>query len=210
MPPAAPPSSVPTRLVERAAAMLARREPVTSRSLVAGTGMSTMALYTHFGGMDGLWSAVRREGFERLASRLARVPSGGDDAVRDLAALGWAYQQHAREHPALYRAMFDDVAGLPDPAVASASFDLLVAAAGRARDDGRLAPGTDPGRLATRYWAAGHGLALLGVTGVLPEEVVTAEARETAVALCVHAGDDRSRAEASVEAGWRDVGTPRG
>jgi len=57
-------------LVERAAEMLARREPVTSRALVEGTGASTMAVYTHFGGMPGLWRAVRQEGFTRLARRL--------------------------------------------------------------------------------------------------------------------------------------------
>jgi len=41
-------------LVERAAQMLARREPVTSRALVEETGASTMAIYTHFGRMPGL------------------------------------------------------------------------------------------------------------------------------------------------------------
>ena len=48
--------------------MRARREPVTLRALVEGTGASTMAVYPHFGGMPGLWSAVRQEGFTRLTA----------------------------------------------------------------------------------------------------------------------------------------------
>ncbi|GAA2886227.1 hypothetical protein GCM10020220_090540 [Nonomuraea rubra] len=58
-------------LIDRAAQLLAAREPVTLRSLVAGTGVSTMAVYTYFGSMDGLWAAMRQEGFTRLAARLA-------------------------------------------------------------------------------------------------------------------------------------------
>ena len=188
-------------LVERAADMLARREEVSLRSLVSGTGVSTMAVYTHFDGMAGLWADVRREGFLRLGDRLARVPIT-DDPVHDLAALGAAYQRNAADNPALYRAMFDAAYDLPDPAVASTAFDLLVDAAARARDQGRFAPDTEPLRVATRYWASGHGLALLGLTGVLPPEVVEAEALEVAVALCVHAGDRQGRARRSVTEGW--------
>ncbi len=53
--------------------MLRTRQPVTLRALVAGTGVSTMAVYTYFGGMDGLWKALRQEGFTRLAAKLACV-----------------------------------------------------------------------------------------------------------------------------------------
>ncbi len=119
-----------------------------------------------------------------------------------VAALGAAYQRNAAEHPALYRAMFDAAYDLADPTVASAAFDLLVDTAARARDHGRFAPETDPLGIATRYWASGHGLAVLGLTGVLPLDLVDAEAREVAVALCVHAGDRRDRAQRSVREGW--------
>ncbi|SFT51347.1 WHG domain-containing protein [Geodermatophilus amargosae] len=181
--------------------MLAAREPVTLRALVEGTGASTMAVYTHFGGMPGLWSAVRQEGFTRLAARLAAVPRT-DDAVHDLAALGVAYARTALEHPELYRAMFDAGADLADEAAADASFDRLVAAAARARDEGRLAPGADPRTLATQVWAAGHGLVSLVVQGVLPAEVLAPLATGTTVALLAAAGDDIDRCRASVEAAW--------
>lgn len=191
-------------LVERAAEMLSRREPVTLRSLVTGTGVSTMAVYTHFDGMAGLWREVRREGFVRLAARLATVPAS-DDPVHDLAALGAAYQQAAVDHPDLYRAMFDAAYALDDPAVADSGFDLLVAAVERARGAGRLAPGTDGLSLATRFWASGHGLALLHLTGILPEPAWRAEAQNVAVALLVDAGDDREACRRSVEQGWTTV-----
>ncbi|WP_345770939.1 TetR/AcrR family transcriptional regulator [Geodermatophilus normandii] len=199
--PRRPDPAVRLLLVERAARMLAAREPVTLRALVEGTGASTMAVYTHFGGMPGLWSAVRQEGFTRLAARLAAVPRT-DDAVHDLAALGVAYARSALAHPELYRAMFDAGADLADEAVADASFDLLVAAAARARDEGRLASDADPRTLATQVWAAGHGLVSLVVQGVLPAEVLAPLATGTTVALLTAAGDDADRCRASVEAAW--------
>jgi AcrR family transcriptional regulator len=62
--------SVRTALIEHAARITAEegREALTLRRLAAGVGTSTMAVYTHFGGMDDLRRAVRREGFARLAS----------------------------------------------------------------------------------------------------------------------------------------------
>src|ERR671917_926129 len=89
MPRAADPA-VRLALVETAAELLARREPVTARSLADRVGTSTTALYTHFGGMPGLWRAVRHEGFTRLAERLATVPPGGGPG-RDPPAPGAAH-----------------------------------------------------------------------------------------------------------------------
>ena len=188
-------------LIERAAEMLARREPVTLRALVAGTGASTMAVYTHFGGMPGLWRAVRQEGFTRLAERLAAVERT-DDAVRDLMALAAAYVANAFANPHLYRAMFDAEADLEDHEAAAASFGELVACALRARDTGRFASSCDPEAVATRLWATGHGLAMLALTGVLSPEALAAHAPAVAAALFVAAGDDEERCLRSVEAGW--------
>jgi AcrR family transcriptional regulator len=181
--------------------MLAAREPVTLRSLVQGCGASTMAVYTHFGGMDGLWRAVRQEGFTRLAARLDSVDPT-DDAVRDLAALGAAYLANALDHPALYRVMFDTAADLEDPAAADRAFGVLVSGAARARDAGRLLVTTDPGRLATDLWASGHGLAMLVLSGVLPAEAVAVHGPSLAVGLLVGAGDAVERCEASVRSAW--------
>src|SRR3954452_21410497 len=99
--------------------MLARREVVPLRALVDSVGTSTMAVYTHFGGMAGLWRAVRQEGFTRLATHLAAVEASADPVV-ELTALGAAYTSNALPNPYLYRAMFDTVADLEDPAAADA------------------------------------------------------------------------------------------
>ena len=181
--------------------MLTRREPVTLRALVAGTGVSTMAVYTYFDGMPGLWRAVRQEGFTRLARRLAQVGST-DDPVRDLAALGAAYVGNAVENPALYRVMFDATADLEDPEAAGRAFGVLVAAVARARAEGRFDAGCDPETVATRLWASGHGVAMLVLTGVLPHAALDVHGPGTATALFIDAGDDPERCRASVAAGW--------
>lgn len=207
MPRTAPPQ-VRTALVERAAQMLARREPVTLRALVAGTGVSTMAVYTHFEGMPGLWRAVRQEGFERLAGRLAAVAETADP-VRDLVALGAAYTENAFAHPHLYRAMFDDGFDLEDPAVAAGTFQTLIRQAARARDLGRFRPDSEPSDVATRYWASGHGLTMLVLTGVLTREALLTQSPAIAQALFVAAGDEPERCAASVRAGWAVADPPR-
>lgn len=192
------------RLLERAARMLAAREPISLRALVDGTGMSTMAVYTQFGGMPGLWQAVRQEGFRRLADRLAGV-TPTDDPVADLATLGAAYLAHAAAEPDLYRVMFDASADLEDPTVADAAFGALVAAATRAREIGRLAVDVTAEGVALRIWAAGHGLALLVIGGVLPRDQLDEQGLRLVRDLVVGAGDDPGAADASVRRGWAPV-----
>ena len=201
MPKAADPA-VRRALVERAAEMLARREAVTLRSLVAGTGVSTMAVYTHFDGMDGLWRAVRQEGFTRLAARLAELRPTADP-VRDLAALGAGYLGHALEHPDLYRAMFDVAADLEDEQAADDTFGLLIGAVARAQAAGRFSPDVDPAGVATGTWVFGHGLALLGIGGLLPVTSLAGLATADAEARYVAAGDDLAACRRSIRNGWR-------
>ena len=191
--------AVRTAIVERAAAMLAARQPVTSRALVEGSGVSTMAVYTYFGGMAGVWRAVRQEGFTRLGRELAAVERTADP-VRDLAALGAAYLRVAADTPDLYRAMFDAAAELEDPEAAGAGLRELVGCAVRARDAGRFT--ADPEDVAVRLWAAGHGLAALVATGVLPAEAVRAHGAELAVGTFLAAGDDPARCREAGAAGW--------
>lgn len=189
-------------LVERAAAMLANREPVTLRSLVQGTGASTMAVYTHFGGMSGLWSAVRQEGFTRLAAHLASVDQT-DDPVRDLTALGSAYVSNALTSPELYIAMFDSASDLEDREAAEQTFEVLVAGASRAVRAERLAEHCEAVGLATQLWVVGHGLTTLVLSGVLPRAALDAHGPAMVTALLVAAGDDERRCAASVRSGWR-------
>jgi hypothetical protein len=112
------------------------------------------------------------------------------------------YVEHALANPDLYRVMFDDIAALPDPAAAGATFDLLVQGARAAQAAGRFAADVDPADVALRYWASGHGLTSLTVSGVLPAAELRRHAPATEVAIFIAAGDDRAAAEASVAAAW--------
>ena len=164
-----------------------------------------MAVYTHFDGLPGLWRAVRQEGFTRLARRLDTVALT-PDPVRDLAALGAAYLGNAMDNPGLYRAMFDTAADLEDANAADRGFQVLVAAATRARAEGRFDGTSHPWTVALRLWASGHALVMLVLTGVLPREALDVHAPGTAAALFIDAGDDPGRCRSSVAKGWSPPG----
>ncbi|MDI6105689.1 TetR/AcrR family transcriptional regulator [Actinoplanes sp. NEAU-A12] len=193
--------AVRTLLIERAAQMLRARDPVTLRSLVAGTGVSTMAVYTYFGGMDGLWRAMRQEGFSRLATLLDGVPLSADP-VRDLAALGAAYLSNALANPDLYRVMFDAGFELEDPAAADETLHSLVRAIDRAKDAGRFRAEVDAVSLATQTWTVGHGLVSLVATGPLPRPAL-GHGVTILTALFISCGDEPGRCRDSVEDGWQ-------
>ncbi len=180
--------------------MLRAREPITLRSLVDGTGVSTMAVYTYFDGIDGLWKAVRQEGFTRLATVLADL-APTSDPVRDLAALGSAYVRNAEANPDLYRVMFDAEVELEDLAAADATLQRLVDAVERAKAGGRFDYDIEPLDLATQTWVIGHGLASLTVTGPLPREAL-GYAVPMLTALFTSAGDESARCRRSVARGW--------
>ncbi|WP_178380139.1 TetR/AcrR family transcriptional regulator [Cryptosporangium aurantiacum] len=197
--------AVRTQLIERAAQMLRVREPVTLRSVVAGTGLSTMAVYTYFGGMDGLWRAMRQEGFTRLAAKLDAV-SLTEDPVQDLAALGSAYVANALADPDLYRVMFDAGFELENPAAADESLHSLVSAVERAKGAGRFRADVDPLAVATQSWAVGHGLVSLVATGPLPPQALDHGA-SILTALFTSCGDGPETCRRSVGLGWRPTAT---
>ncbi|MCX4387975.1 TetR/AcrR family transcriptional regulator [Micromonospora peucetia] len=195
--------AVRTLLVERAAHMLRTREPITLRSLVAGTGVSTMAVYTHFGGMDGMWKALRQEGFTRLGARLTTVTTS-DDPVRDLTALVAGYLHNALDHPDLYRVMFDANFDLEDAQAADDTLEHLVQAAARGRKAGRFRADTVPLELATQSWVIGHGLVSLVATGPLPRQTLD-YGTVLLTALFTSSGDQPDACRQSVEDGWQQL-----
>lgn len=198
--------AVRSMLIDRAAQMLRTRQPVTLRSLVAGTEVSTMAVYTYFGGMDGLWKAMRQEGFTRLAARLAAVPMSADP-VRDLVALGAAYVSNALDNPDLYRVMFDATFDLEDAPAADETLHLLVRTIERAKNARRFRPDADPLDLATQSWAIGHGLVSLVATGPLPRQAL-AHGVPLLTSLYLNAGDDPETCRRSVAHGWAPFRPP--
>lgn len=181
--------------------MLARREPVSLRKLVEGTGVSTMAVYTYFEGMPGLLGAVRQEGFSRLASHLSTLPPTSDP-VSDVAAAGGAYVASARRSPELYVLMFDGSLPLPDAGAADAPLQRLVEAVQRAKETGRFSSDLDAAAFANEVWILGHGACMLLTTGVLPFEALEPIVTSALARLYAAAGDDPVAARRSLKRGW--------
>ncbi|MGH8917144.1 MAG: TetR/AcrR family transcriptional regulator, partial [Actinomycetes bacterium] len=160
-----------TTLVETAAALLAAEGPaaLTLRRLAGEVGTSTMAIYTHFGGMDELRREIRREGFRRLGEQLDAAERT-DDPLADLAALGWAYYASATASPNLYRAMFlEGPVDEADLETGLETFERLVAGVQRCIDAGRFAD-ADATDLATQLWALEHGVVSLQLAHLLAPE----------------------------------------
>ncbi|HKP90475.1 MAG TPA: TetR/AcrR family transcriptional regulator [Thermoleophilaceae bacterium] len=155
-------------LIDAAARLIATEGPsaLTLRRVASEVGTSTMAIYTHFGGMPELRRAVRHEGFARLADQLRRV-TATDDPVADLWMLGRAYYANAVADTDLYRVAFMEQAlDATDVAVGSEAFKMLVSGFERCIAAGRFDE-ADATALATEFWAIGHGVVALEIAQLL-------------------------------------------
>src|ERR1700739_2331694 len=98
--------SVRDEMLHAAVGLLDDQGPdaLQTRKVAGAAGTSTMAVYTHFGGMRGLIAEVAEEGLRQFDAALT-VPQT-DDPVADLFAVGAAYRRYAIERPHMYRLMF--------------------------------------------------------------------------------------------------------
>ncbi len=141
---------------------------LTTRRIAEESAVTTMTIYSRFGGKEGLVAAVFAAGFDGLAEHLATVRAT-KSATRDLVRVCGAYRAFALEHPALYALMFERVIAefrpSPESATdASRTFVVLVRATARAIDrdvsDGAARAG------AYSMWALCHGLVNLQLSGM--------------------------------------------
>jgi AcrR family transcriptional regulator len=186
-------------LIAAAARLIATEgtSALTLRRVADEVGTSTMAIYTHFGGMPELRRAVRREGFARLAARGARVGQS-EDPVADVAMLGVEYYLLAMSEPHLYRVMYmEQPLDEADAASGQYTFGTLADAMKRCIGAGRFAAG-DPETLAREFWALGHGLITLQLARLLSAEEVRVCMADGALRLFTAFGDDPRAANASV------------
>ncbi|MCD4533276.1 TetR/AcrR family transcriptional regulator [Nocardioides sp. cx-169] len=159
------------RLLEQAAQLLGEEGPaaLTTRRLAREAGTSTMAVYTHFGGMPALVRAVVAEGFRRLVARVAEVEPT-DDPVDDLRRAAVAYREHALADPQMYAVMFGSASlggyRLHDDEldIGLAAFGQLVDLVRRAMAGGGLRE-DDPAAVAGQFWSALHGYLMLELSG---------------------------------------------
>jgi AcrR family transcriptional regulator len=158
--PRKPDPAVREQLIATAARLLAQEGALTLRRVASEAGTTTMAIYTHFGGMDELKREVRRTGYAALADALS---AAGEDIV----ALCRAYTAFARAQGDLYRVMFMEAPlDEADAAECAGTFAMLVAGAQRHVGEGE----GDGEALAMELWAAGHGVATLELSALLTPE----------------------------------------
>lgn len=192
-------------LLETAARLIAEdgSPGLSLRRLAAEVGTSTMAVYTHFGGMTELRQAVRREGFARLADHLAQV-SATTDPVADLGLLGWRYYLNATTNPHLYRAMFMEHVDDCEQDVGMDTFQSLVDGVERCIQAGRFRQ-AQPVDLAMQLWSLSHGTVALHLAGLLSADQALRTSAATSLNLFVAFGDDPELAAKSMKATNRRV-----
>src|SRR6266508_68424 len=101
------PDGVPERVVQATIRLLAEQGPsaIKARTVASASGLSTMAVYHHFGGIAELISAVVDQGFKELDKAFAQVPVT-EDPLADLFAMALTTRRVARANRHLYDLMF--------------------------------------------------------------------------------------------------------
>lgn len=176
--------SVRDELLHAAIGLLDDHGPdaLQTRKVAGAAGTSTMAVYTHFGGMRALIAEVAEEGLRQFDAALT-VPQT-DDPVADLFTCGGAYRRFAIARPHMYRLMFGSTSahGINAPAhnvltltVAEIeqrypSFAHVVRAVHRCMLAGRITVGAADDDLAVvttaaQFWALIHGFVMLELAG---------------------------------------------
>jgi AcrR family transcriptional regulator len=187
-----PERNVRAELLHAAVEILNQDGPdaLQTRKIASAAGTSTMAVYTHFGGMPALIAAVAEEGLRQFDAAMTMAPTS--DPVADLIATGIAYRGYAIERPHMYRLMFGSTSahGINAPAhdvltlsLAEvddhyASFAHVVRGVHRSMLAGRIAgasgdsPPDDATVVATaaQFWASLHGFVMLELAGFYGEQ----------------------------------------
>lgn len=137
---------------------------LTVRRIATAAGVSTMNVYSRFGGKDGVLDELFIDGFRRMTDEMVDTPTT-DDALADLQACGEAYRAFARRNPTYYSLMFDRAVPEFQPSdhaleAATTVLGRLVANVERAMDAGALRR-DDAFAVASALWACEHGLASL-------------------------------------------------
>lgn len=168
-------------LLDAASEMLVHGGPdaISLRKLAAKVGASTMAVYTAFGGKEGLITALFEEAFDRLAAAQNAVPRN-PEPILWLASLSRAYRDFALKNPSYYALMISATLPLPaslrhdepasgEPAARSIarhpSYQNLLDAIEACIAEGSMPADAGPAIIADALWATVHGLCSLELAG---------------------------------------------
>jgi AcrR family transcriptional regulator len=148
-------------------------EALTVRRIAAEAGMSTMNVYSRFGGKDGVLDVLYRDGFRRLLEALDAVPVTRDDYEGEMLACALAYRRFALENPQYYDIMFRHFDGARDYAeLARGGLRTTVERLQAKLDQGVPLPqGMDALGLIVWLWSMCHGMISLELDGMGSELV---------------------------------------
>lgn len=163
-------------MLRAASDVLAAEGPgaLTVRRIATEAGVSTMNVYSRFGGKDGVIDHLFIEGFTRLYQAVDSAHET-DDALADLQQCGRNYRRFALANPTYYSIMFDRVVAdyVPSPAAveqAGATLQQLADRVARAMRMGAIAT-DDPMIIAASLWATSHGLVSLELKHAHPDSL---------------------------------------
>lgn len=175
-----PPEEQRRALLDAATQMLLTSGPdgISLRKLAKEAGLTTMAIYTQYGGKDGLLHALYEEAFLRLALKQEAVPNDGDPLIW-LRSLGRAYRAFALENPAYFALIIritepqaadaqQDNPQQPTPAreiAAQRSFQSLLSAITACQEADILRTDVPTQEIADALWAVVNGLTSLEMAG---------------------------------------------
>jgi AcrR family transcriptional regulator len=155
-------------LIEASLDLIAEKGPAgfTITEAARRAGVSSAAPYRHFRDADALLVEVALRGFDQFAQALTLAWNDGrPDPLSGFTALGHAYLNFARQHPAYYAAMFEThaapEASPPLIAAANQAFQVL-----RSATEELIAGIPQPDRppalmMALHIWSLSHGIASL-------------------------------------------------
>lgn len=180
--------SVGSMLLKSASNLLAAEGAgaLTVRRIATEAGVSTMNVYSRFGGKDGVVEHLFVEGFRLLGDGMRSIVDTGDP-LADMVSCGMAYRRFAIDNPTLYSVMFDRVVpdfvpGVEAQVLAGSTLGLLAERIERAMTAGSLRTG-EPLSTAALVWATCHGVVSLELKGVGPVSIHWPDVYERAMRM---------------------------
>lgn len=146
-------------------------EGLSMRRLAAEAETSTRAVYSLFGGKQGLIAELYRQTFDAIGRYIDEIPPT-EDPVDDLVSIGiGAFRRHAMEHPNLFRLVFERlvVEFEPGPEERAAGLESLQRLFNRAQRlvDAGLVEENEVWEVTFQFHAQCQGLASIELRGWL-------------------------------------------
>lgn len=142
---------------------------ISMRRVAQEAGTTTRAVYSLFGGKEGLLRQLFHDAAETMRRHHEDVPES-EDPLTEFTALALGYRRAALEHPHAYDLFMGTVPGFhplaADRELAARSLRRVLAALDRFVSAGAF-PDRDPRALGMQLWAQVHGLATLELHGHL-------------------------------------------